>query len=171
MHAGLVKILTRYLCKILARIFARDLLGLPAIKALELLPHIESIDSASIPSQYPDLFTGLGTLKRVEYTNRLKPDAHLHASRNVPLPRRKPRKNSSVWNSWELSRRLVNLLEWCAGMVVVPKESGKVRICVDMKPFNESVLREFQPLPKVDTTLAQLAGAKLFSKIDANSGL
>ena len=60
--------------------------------------------------------------------------------------------------------------EWCAGMIVVPKESGKVRICVDMKPLNESVLREFHPLPKVDTTLAQLAGAKLFSKIDANSG-
>ena len=36
-----------------------------------------------------------------------------------------------------------------------------------MKPLNESVLREFHPLPEVDTTLAQLAGAKLFSKIDA----
>ena len=23
--------------------------------------------------------------------------------------------------------------EWCAGMVVVPKESGKVRVCVDLR--------------------------------------
>jgi len=59
---------------------------------------------------------------------------------------------------------------WCVGMVVVPKKSGAVRICVDLKPLNRSVLREVHPLPKVDDTLAQLAGAKLFSKLNANSG-
>ena len=60
--------------------------------------------------------------------------------------------------------------QWCAGMVVVPKKDGKVRICVDLKPLNESVLREVHPMPKVDETLAQLTGAKIFSKLDANSG-
>ena len=55
-------------------------------------------------------------------------------------------------------------------MVVVPKKSGSVRICVDFRRLNESVLREIHPLPKVDNTLAQLAGATVFSKIDANSG-
>ena len=59
---------------------------------------------------------------------------------------------------------------WCAGMVVVPKRSGEVRICVDLKFLNESVLREVHPLPKVETTLSQLSGATVFSKIDANSG-
>ena len=59
---------------------------------------------------------------------------------------------------------------WCAGMVVVPKKSGDIRICVDLKPLNESVLREVHPLPKVDETLAQLSGARVFSKLDANSG-
>ena len=59
---------------------------------------------------------------------------------------------------------------WCAGMVVVPKKSGEVRICVDLKPLNESVLREPYPMPKVDDTLALLSGATLFSKLDANSG-
>ena len=60
---------------------------------------------------------------------------------------------------------------WCAAMVVVPKDSGAVRICVDLKPLNESVLREVHPMPKVDTTLAQLSGATVFSKLDANSGI
>ena len=41
---------------------------------------------------------------------------------------------------------------------------------MDLKPLNESVLREIHPLPKVDETLAQLSGAKLFSKLDANNG-
>ena len=60
--------------------------------------------------------------------------------------------------------------DWCAGMVVVPKKSGEVRICVDLKPLNESILHEVHPLPCVDETLAQLTGAKTFSKLDANSG-
>ena len=58
---------------------------------------------------------------------------------------------------------------WCAGMVVVPKPSGKVRICVDMKPLNDNVMREFHPLPAVDETLAQLSGARIFTKLDANA--
>ena len=59
---------------------------------------------------------------------------------------------------------------WCAGMVVVHKKEGKIRICVGLKLLNECVLREIQPLPRVDETLAQLSGAKVFSKLDANSG-
>ena len=59
---------------------------------------------------------------------------------------------------------------WCAGMVVVPKKDKTVKICVDLKPLNANVLKETHPLPKVDDTLAQLAGAKIFSKLDANSG-
>ena len=55
-------------------------------------------------------------------------------------------------------------------MVVVPKESGAIRICVDFKKLNESVLREVHLIPKVDETLALLAGATIFSKLDANSG-
>ena len=57
---------------------------------------------------------------------------------------------------------------WCAGMVVVPKKSGDVRICVDFRPLNANVLREVHPLPKMDETLACLAGATIFSKLDAN---
>ena len=60
--------------------------------------------------------------------------------------------------------------DWCAGMVVVPKPNGQVRICVDLTRLNDSVCRERHPLPSVDQTMAQLAGAKVFSKLDANSG-
>jgi len=58
---------------------------------------------------------------------------------------------------------------WCAGMVVVLKPSGDVRICVDINPLNQTFLWEYHPLRNVDETLAQLAGVKKFSKLDANS--
>lgn len=53
--------------------------------------------------------------------------------------------------------------EWCAGMVVVPKARGKVRICVDLTKLNDSVRRERYPLPAVEQTLAQITGAWVFS--------
>ena len=66
--------------------------------------------------------------------------------------------------------KIITPTSWCAGLVVVPKKSGVVRICVDLKALNESVLREPHPIPKVDDTLAMLTGATIFSKLDANGG-
>ena len=30
-------------------------------------------------------------------------------------------------------------IDWCAGMVVVPKKNGDLRICVNLKLLNEAV--------------------------------
>ena len=49
--------------------------------------------------------------------------------------------------------------EWCAAMVFVPKSNQKVRICVDLTHLNKSIHRERHPLPAVEQSLAQLAGA------------
>ena len=45
-----------------------------------------------------------------------------------------------------------------------------MRICVDLKPLNESVLREVHPIPRVNEALAQLTGVTIFTKLDAKSG-
>ena len=66
-------------------------------------------------------------------------------------------------------RRVQQPTDWFMGMVVVPRPGGKVRICVDLTCLNESVYRE-RHLPAVEQTLAQLAGASVFTKLDANSG-
>ena len=60
---------------------------------------------------------------------------------------------------------------WCyipgertdVAMVVIPKPSRSIRICVDLKPLNKSVMREIHSLPKVDITLAQLRQVPKFS--------
>ena len=54
--------------------------------------------------------------------------------------------------------------EWCAGMVVVRKKNNKIRICVDLTKLNKSVV------PSTASSLAQLAEATVFTKLDANSG-
>ena len=91
--------------------------------------------------------------------------------RNVAIPLREQVPNElERMELLKVVSKVTQPTEWCAGTVVVPKRSGEVRICVDLKPLNECVLRKVYPIPKVDQTLAQLSGASVFSKLDANSG-
>ena len=153
------------------------LIGLPAIKSLGLVVRVcatESGDYATrILNSYPDLFTGLGTLGE-EYKICLRPHAQpfaLYTPRRVALPLMNAVKEE-LERMVELGviRPVQEATEWCAGMVVVPKADGKIRICVDFTKLNESVCRELHMLPCVEQILAQLSGAKMFSKLDANSG-
>lgn len=43
-------------------------------------------------------------------------------------------------------------------------------MCVDLTRLNDSVLREQYTLPAIDQMLARMTGARLFSKLDCNSG-
>ena len=152
-----------------------NLLGLPAITALNLAARLDSVDDyrAKVLAAYTDVFTGLGNLGE-PYKIELKPDARPHAiytPRRVPYPiRDKVKRELERMEAIGVITKVEKPTLWCAGMVAVPKKSGDVRICVDLKPLNESVLREIHPLPKVDDVLAQLSGATVFSKLDANSG-
>ena len=153
-----------------------DLLGLPAITALKLAIRVASVETSTtteVEKRFPSVFSGLGNLGE-EYEIPLRPDAKPHSlftPRHVPLPLRpKVEEELNRMESLGVISRVETATPWCAGMVVVPKKEGAIRICVDLKPLNENVLREVHPLPKVDDILAQLAGAKVFSKLDANSG-
>ena len=152
-----------------------NLLGLPAIVSLQLASQINttSKESGDIFQRFPSLFQGLGNLGE-EYRITLKDGLWPHAlftPRNVPIPlRHRVKKELERMEKLGVISKVTTPTPWCAGMVVVPKKSGEVRICVDLKPLNEGVLRETHPIPSVDDTLAQLSGATMFSKVDANSG-
>jgi len=152
-----------------------NLLGLPAIISLKLIARVHQVEDtrASVLKEFPSLFQGLGTMGE-EYEIWLKDNVRpraLHTARNVPIPlRAKVQAELDRMQSLGVISPVDEPSPWCAGMVVVIKPSGNIRICVDLKPLNEGVLREFHPLPKVEDALAQLSGAAVFSKLDANSG-
>ena len=54
-------------------------------------------------------------------------------------------------------------------MIVVPKPSGEVRMCVDLIKLNANIKREVHPLPSVDYTLGKIGNSKILSKNDTNS--
>lgn len=159
-----------------AKGLAKSLLGRPTIERLDLLKRVSAVSGTSGLSprdEFPSLFQGLGKLEG-EYTIELKEDARpftLSTPRRVAIPLLKSvRQELERMEKLGVIAKVSQPTEWCSGMVVVPKSNSKVRICVDLTKLNESVRRERHPLPAVDQTLAQLAGAKTFSKLDANSG-
>jgi len=153
----------------------KALIGRPAITALQLVSRISDINSVlqGIIYKFPTLFKGLGTIEG-EYNIVLKDDAQPYAlvtPRRIPLPlKSQVEQELQPTEKLGVIRRVDTPTEWCAGMVVVLKGNNKVRICVDLAKLNKNVCRERHILPSVEQSLAQLNGAKVFSKLDANSG-
>lgn len=126
---------------------ATHLLGLPAISDLKLLQLVDSVKEleADMKTQYPRVFTELGCLQG-EYRIKLKYDAKPYAlslPRCVPLPlcdkvKEELQRTEKMW----VIMAIEEATDWCAGMVVVPKPKGKIRICSDMTHLSEYICRE-----------------------------
>ena len=103
-----------------------NLLGLPAILALDLVARLEEM-VPHIVKRYPTLFQGLGSLGE-PYDIQLKPDAQPYAlftSRNIPLPlRSKVEQELKQMESLGIISKIDKPTPWCAGMVVVHKKNG-----------------------------------------------
>lgn len=160
------------------------LLGRPAIRALDVLSHLDAVEAgkqssarrASFPEARPEfcqLFTGLGQMKTV-YKVTLKANATPYA---VTTPRRvavplQPKVEQELQRMQHLGviRQVYHATPWCAPMVIALKQNGEIRICIDYTELNQQLIRERVIMPTVEENLAKLANAKVFSKLDANSG-
>ena len=58
---------------------------------------------------------------------------------------------------------------WVSPVLVVPKPSGDIRLCVDMRQANMAVNRERFSIPTIDEVLQDLNQGKFFSKLDLTS--
>jgi hypothetical protein len=59
---------------------------------------------------------------------------------------------------------------WGCPALFMKKKDNSLRLCVDYRPLNAVTIKNKYPLPRIDILFDQLAGAKVFSKIDLHSG-
>jgi hypothetical protein len=149
------------------------LLSRGASQDLKVITFVGNVNACNVAKEFPGLFSGLGKMPE-PYKIRLGENAQPYAvsyPRRVPLPLM-PKVKVELERLEKLGviRPVSKPTEWCAPIVVVPKSSEQVRICVDLSKLNMAVKRERLMLPSVDHTLGQLAGAAIFSKLDANCG-
>jgi hypothetical protein len=58
---------------------------------------------------------------------------------------------------------------WGCPTLFVKKKENSLRLCVDYCPLNAVTIKNKYPLPRINILFDQLAGAKVFSKIDLRS--
>ena len=59
---------------------------------------------------------------------------------------------------------------WSSNVVLVKKSSGELRFCVDFRQLNNLTVKDSYPLPRIDSCMDSLGGAKYFSTLDLRSG-
>jgi hypothetical protein len=120
---------------------------------------------------FPDEFPGLVPDQDVKFVIKLQPDTAPISKR----PYRMPPKELA-----ELKNQLQELLDkgyilpssspWGCPTLFGKKKDSSLRLCVDYRPLNAVTIKNKYPLPQIDVLFYQLAGAKVFSKIDLRSG-
>ncbi len=126
---------------------SKALLGLPAIEALHLITRLHTVQTKTedFVAHYPAVFKGLGKLKepyKIELEQGAIPYA-LSSPRRVPLPLwDKVKVELQRMESIGVTSKVTKPTPWCAGLVVVPKPQGKIRLCVDLTHLKVGALVE-----------------------------
>jgi hypothetical protein len=136
---------------------------------------VKEVKDIPVVREFLDVFledlSGLPPDRDVEFVIELKPGTTPISRRAYRMP---PKELA------ELKTQLQELLDkgfirpssspWGCPAILVKKKDKTLRLCVDYRPLNEVTVKNKYPLPCIDLLFYQLAGAKVFSKIDLKSG-
>jgi hypothetical protein len=120
---------------------------------------------------YPTVFQGLGCLEKpyhIQVDTSVPPV--VNAPRNQPAALRDRIKEAlDDMENKGVIRKVEEPTDWVSSMVVVEKpKSKKLRICLDPQMLNRAIKREHFQLPTIEDITTRLAGAQIFTKLDAN---
>jgi hypothetical protein len=123
------------------------------------------------PVVFPEDLSGMPPNQNVEFIIELQPGT-------APISRR-PYKMTPKELA-ELKVQLNELLDkgyirlssspWGCPVLFVKKKDQSLRLRIDYRPLNVFTVKNKYPLPRIDILFDQLAGAKVFSKVDLHSG-
>jgi hypothetical protein len=120
---------------------------------------------------FPDDLPGMPPDRDIEFIIELQPGTAPISKKSYRMP---PNELA------ELKIQLQDLLDkgfihpsaspWGCPALFVKKKDNSLRLCVDYRPLNAVTIKNKYPLPRIDILFDQLAGAKVFAKIDLRSG-
>jgi hypothetical protein len=135
----------------------------------------QSLEDIPVACEFPDVFPedlpGMLPDRDVEFTIELQPDMTPISGRPYKMTPKE---------LVELKVQLNELLDkwyihpssspWGHPTLFVKKKDQSLRLCVDYRPLNAATIKNKYPFPRIDILFDQLAGAKVFAKVDLHSG-
>ena len=141
----------------------RCLLGHETSKALGLLRIGSSVGSEFVEcnvvgenlapilqAKYPTVFVGVGKLKGYKLKLHVDPDVTTVAQKPGRVPfalREKVTSKVEDLIAKDIVERVNGPTSWVSPVVIAPKASGDIRLCVDMRKANAAIIRERIPIP------------------------
>ena len=147
-----------------------------SLGVLKLGAHVNSLDGAkgeaSIFEKFPGCCELIDKLKDFQVKVPTDPEIPPIAQpiRRVPYHLR-DKLSTKLDEHVELDiiEKMSGPSSWVSPVVVLPKPSGDISLCVDMRQANVAVKREPFPIPTIDEVLQDLNQSKFFSKLDLTS--
>lgn len=151
--------------------FAQNLLGGDVAKRMGLVKRVNAVNT----DMFSDIFREMGFLKCDPVSIELKPDAEpcvTATPRWVPFPLLpKVEAKLKLMLALGIIEHVTEPTDLCAPIVPAEKRNkDEVRVCVDLKHLNKAVKWDRYMLPMLEDITPKLAGAKVFSTLDASSG-
>ena len=126
-----------------------------------------------LAAKYPRVFADrVGRLKN--YTVKFYVDENVKpvAERRRPAPyhlREKRDRELAKMEAEDLIEEHHGPAPWISNNVLTPKDDGGTRVTTDMRNVNEAIQPTNIPIPRVEEIKSELAGSKVFSKLDFKS--
>ncbi len=129
---------------------------------------------AKLILKYKDLFdttaTSYGAAKGVEHTIELTSNKPINQvpHRVSPVERQIINEMTNEMLATQVIRPSTS--QWASPVVLVKKNDGKQRFCIDFRKLNQIKKRDVYPIPRIDDCLDALGGNTLFSTFDMHAG-
>ena len=137
---------------------------------------LNSVSEKDILSEFCDVISvddnSLGTLPgTVHFTTDVTVDPKVVSPKRVPVglkEKLKVKLQNLVKNG--VIQEVDEPTDWVSQMIITMKKNNDIRICLDPQALNKALKREVYPLPVIDDVLPELGNAKVFTKVDLQSG-
>ena len=154
----------------------RPLLGCSSaiqLGVLKMGPEINTLTESDLLQKFPECFRGVGKLKDFQSNIHIDPSVRPVAQnpRRTPFGlRKKVEDKLSELMDADIIEKADGPTPWVSPVCIVPKPSGEIRLCVDMRRANEVIQRERRPIPTIDEVLLDMNQSTVFSKLDLKWG-
>ena len=152
------------------------ILGLTDCEKLGLVKRVNTIEVDELTKdvlriKYKQVFHGLGNLGKYHITLQKEHIPVVHSARCVPHSLKKRLKQTLDANvKTGVLCKVDQPTDWVNNLVVVEKQNGSLRLCLDPKDLNRAIKREHYRIPMIQEVSSELAGKKVFSTLDLKDG-